>query len=52
MAKNNEIVITLKLNCELSLWQAIKLRIAGENIKGIVEEILQEIKNKKEKADG
>lgn len=45
MAKN-EIVITLKLNCELSLWQAIKLRIAGRNFKTCAEAILNEFKNR------
>ena len=42
----NEFIVTLKLNCKLSLWQAIKLRIAGKNFKIIAEEILKEMKEK------
>ena len=43
---NNEIIVTLKVNCELSFWQAIKLRLAGKNFKIIAEEILKELKTK------
>lgn len=44
MMLNNEIVVTVKFNFELSFWQAIKLRIAGRNMQPIVEEILKELK--------
>jgi hypothetical protein len=45
MMKNlNEIVVTIRLNCELSLWQAIKLRIAGKKFTNAVAKMLNKMK--------
>lgn len=45
MAKQNvPIELKLKITYGISLWHAIKLRIAGKNFKPIVEEILKQIK--------
>ena len=46
MANNPKFVITIKLNCEISLWQAIKLRIAGSNFKPLVESVLKKLADK------
>lgn len=51
MASPDNSVITIKLNLviEISLWQAIKLRIAGKHFKLIAEGLLNHIKDKLEK---
>ena len=36
----------IKMNIELSFWQAVKLRIAGKGVQPLVEKILVEIKDK------
>ena len=49
MAKLDDVKIKVKMDFEirLSLWDAIKLRIAGKGCKGIVDEIVEKIKLKK-----
>lgn len=37
----NELRIIVKIDFELSFWQAIKLRIAGKNIQEIIKENIQ-----------
>lgn len=43
-AEASTLCVTIRLNFELSLWQAIKLRIAGRNFKSIAEEILRDMR--------
>ena len=37
--------VGVEISFNISLWQAIKLRIAGDNYKPIVEEILKEMRD-------
>ena len=39
------VILTVKLNFELPLWQAIKLRIAGQNFKFVTDEIIKHLKD-------
>lgn len=48
MAKITEIIGKIKISVDtnISLWQAIKLRIAGKNYEPIVREISEQIKKR------
>ncbi len=35
--------IKIKFNFELTLWQAIKLRIAGKAVKGLVDQVRKQM---------
>jgi len=43
---NNDLMIKVKFNYEISLWQAIKLRIAGKNYRVVADEVLKLIKER------
>ena len=42
----NEIKIIVRLDFELSFWQAIKLRLAGKGIKTVIDGIVEKLKDK------
>lgn len=44
MKPGKEMTIEIQLNIKISFWQALKLRIAGKNIKSILEKILLQSK--------
>lgn len=44
MNMNTKLVVTVELDYKISLWQAIKLRIAGKNYTPFAESVLQEIR--------
>jgi hypothetical protein len=44
MAEAPRLILTIKINCEISLWQAIKMRIAGEPVRTVMNEIANECK--------
>jgi len=44
MAKVPSLVVTIRINCDISFWQAIKLRIAGKAVKTVLNEIAEECK--------
>ena len=43
---NTDLRVNVCFNFSLSLWQAIKLRIAGKNFKPIAEEVLKSMVSK------
>jgi hypothetical protein len=43
--ENSGLKIIVKFDFKLSLWQAVKLRIGGSNVKRIVDEIIKTIKS-------
>jgi len=42
--KSNQLTITIKVNHKITLWEAIKLRIAGSNYKAIADELIRQVK--------
>lgn len=44
MAKCSDIYVNININAKISLWQCIKLRIAGKNFEPIVAKMLKEVK--------
>ena len=43
--KDSKLNIVVKFDFELSFWQAVKLRIGGNNVKRIIDEIIKTIKS-------
>ena len=42
---NDKLVINVKINLDLSLWSAIKLRIVGKEIREEIIRIMKEVNN-------
>lgn len=43
--KADNLTVTLEVKYKITLWEAIKLRISGENFRPIVEEVLKSIRD-------
>jgi hypothetical protein len=44
--KDDKLKVQIEVYAKISLWQAIKLRIAGKNYKDVVEELLKKLAEK------